>query len=68
MLIYFTAYLASKSGWSEQEIRSMPFYKVLLYYHCYNVMQGYNTAWLNADATAVELDSVSDLDNILLDL
>ncbi len=68
MLIWLTAYLASKTGWREEYIQSLPFYKVLLYLHSYNVLDGCNTSWLKADATAVQLNTVADLDNIIQDL
>lgn len=68
MLIYLTAYLANKTGWTEKEISSIPFYKILLYLHSYNVIDGCNTEWLNAEASAVSLNTVDDLDKIITDL
>lgn len=56
------------TGWKEQEIQRLPFYKVLLYLHAYNVLEGSNTEWLNADATALELTTVDELDKILTEL
>ena len=56
------------TGWAEDTIKRLPFYKVLLYLHSYNVLEGCNTEWLNADAAAVELSTVDDLDNIIKEL
>ena len=48
---------------TEEEIHSMPFYKVLLYSHAFSVMDGAETEWQNADAATpkMELEELNDL-------
>ena len=49
----------------EEEINSMPFYKVLLYSHALSVMDGAETEWANADAATpkIELNEIENLIN-----
>lgn len=59
-----TAYLAQQTSWSEEYILNMPFFKVLLYVHSFNVINGSNTRWL---ATSSDVDKIdkTELDSII---
>jgi hypothetical protein len=58
----WTVALAKHMGLSRKEINEMPLYKVMMYYHCINVMNGVNTKWEFADANTpkITLDSIND--------
>jgi hypothetical protein len=47
--------MAEKTGWSEKEILSMPFFKILSYLHVYTVRNGIATDWTTASREAVDL-------------
>lgn len=66
MMIWLTAYLANKMNLTEQQIHQMPFYKVLLYFHAYCVIDGNNTKWSCADAATKKLNDENM--NELLDM
>lgn len=63
MFQWLTAFLATKTSWSESYIQKMPLYKVLLYLHSFNVLDGANTKWLNAsaDTDTIQIDELEDL-------
>jgi hypothetical protein len=46
------ATLAEKTGWHEEYIKQIPFYKILSYFHVYNVRSGARTDWRHADAAS----------------
>lgn len=56
MTVWLIAYLGSKMNLTEKEIINMPFYKVLLYSHALQVLDGAETTWSNADASTPKLD------------
>lgn len=67
MFQWLTAYLASKTSWSEAYIQKMPLYKVLLYLHSFNVLDGGNTQWLNASSD-VDTLGMEELNDLIKDL
>lgn len=63
MTVWLTAYLANKMNMTEKEVHSMPFYKVLLYSHAFQVLDGAETDWAECDASIpkIELNELNDL-------
>lgn len=51
MLTFLAACLAKNTGWNEDYILKMPFFKVLLYTHIYNILNGAITDWASVDAS-----------------
>lgn len=64
MLTWLTAYLAKQSSWTEDYILKMPFFKVLLYVHSFNVLEGANTKWLTT-ASNIEKIEMEELNNLI---
>lgn len=62
--IYLTSLIAKNFGWSEETIINLPFFKVLLYAHGINVLEGYNTRWKNFDGDSKKL-TLNELDTFL---
>lgn len=62
-----TAFLANKTAWSEITIQQMPLYKVLLYLHSYNVLDGANTRWLNTASNTDQLTN-EELNDLIKEL
>lgn len=67
MFQWLTAYLATKTNWSEKYILHMPLYRVLLYFHSFNVMDGGNTRWTNTSSDTDRID-LTELDTLIKDL
>jgi hypothetical protein len=67
MYQWLTAYLASKTSWPEDYILNLPLYKVLLYFHSLNVLDGANTKWVAASSDTDTLD-LGELDDLIKDL
>jgi hypothetical protein len=45
----------------------MPLYRVLLYFHSFNVMDGGNTRWTNTSSDTDRID-LTELDTLIKDL
>lgn len=57
------ARLAKITGWSERTITMMPYYKVLIYSHVYNILNGAVTDWASraVGEKVLTLDEVKNM-------
>lgn len=59
--------LAKHMGLSIKEINEMPLYKVLLYSHAIQVMEGVDTQWSHLDANTPRI-TMTDIDDFIKEI